>query len=192
MSVVPLWQGPVTEALMCESDKSWRNNVADYLLPDLLRLESDAGTRVLAALPTHTHTHGTHTEEDFAQGVGTLWCVVQIVQHTKLLGQSLPSSESALYGRVQRALSVAAVAADDQLRLGALLALTLSLRTSVPITREDLDLCKKSLFLSLKTADPDQCSRVARAVHSVVLRAKHQAKTGGPIGLQLFDAGLDF
>ena len=186
VSVVSVWEKQVICALS-SVDKTWRNNVADYLFPELCKLEVDSCAKLLSNLDTKMF---------LSRESGDLWCIVQILYNAKQLGQNIvipgADAETATQQRnklIEQALATAAINVDDHLRLAALITLTTSLKMTIPVTTEDWTLFQQVLPHSLKTSDADQCSKVSRAVKNIVLRSKLNANKSAE-GYQFLDEML--
>ena len=124
-----LWTKAVAAAV-CSTDLKLRTNSADYLVPELLKVDSTCGPHLMEEIRSvcsfQAHTH-THTGADDCYG-GMLWGLVQVTLHARAL--TLPGKDIVFRGSAGSAelsdqeVLWACLSADVDLRLAALTLLT--------------------------------------------------------------------
>jgi hypothetical protein len=154
-----------------------RVNLADYLLPDLSRLPGlFHPLDMLAVLLPDPAQAPAQAQAAPVDPVGRLWAAVQFSLQAKALGlfDALEADPSLgpLRGRVLAALREAALSEDDSLRLSALLAVSASQKTTGRLTASEEQLMADCLLASLKTAESDDCAKIATALRLFLVRAK--------------------
>ena len=134
-----LWTKAVAAAV-CSSDLKMRTNSADYLVPELLKIDNTCGPHLMKEIrsvrssPAYTHTL-THASAGAGAGAvadecygGMLWGLVQVTLHARAL--TLPGKDIVFQGSVGTAelsaeeVSWACLSADVDLRLASLTLLT--------------------------------------------------------------------
>lgn len=147
-----LWTKAVAAAV-CSTDLKLRTNSADYLVPELLKVDNTCGPHLMKEIRSvcsslaHSHTH-THTGANDCYG-GMLWGLVQVTLHARAL--TLPGKDIVFRGSAGSAelsdqeVLWACLSADVDLRLAALTLLTGTLPRKDKIT--------SSLMLSLINLD---------------------------------------
>jgi hypothetical protein len=171
------------QLILCDAltsnDATLRINLADYLLPDLLKLSKYFDPLELLVFLLGDYSSREIIREDSSKD-GFLWAAVQFVLHTKLNGLyekiESDSSLSAVRERMMDFLKEAALGDDDMLRLTALTTLTVSQKTSAKLFPSEVALMKECFLFSLKSAESDNCSKIVRALRHYLIRAKYSSK----------------
>lgn len=171
------WELQLLQSLSGE-DEVLRVNLSDYLLPPLLRLNSNLCSRLLSISLNHLIDSDDKMEIDNISSQlseGLLWAIVQLTLAGKLAGCSpYPTSETKI--SLSSALEISSRHSNSPLRFAALQALTASLKASEPIVKKEYELFISSLEYSLKTCDVDECVKVSRALKAIVNRVKGNIK----------------
>lgn len=179
-----LWEVEVVNSLSSEEFDTLRQNIGDYLLPEICKISPVQATGLLkhAVLPLLRYSP---TE---SIPFGRLWCIVQILLNAKLSGNEIdyasltqsidsePASAQQIEDLIQRAIQASIIHHEDSLRLAALLALVISSKSSQPIFRKDYETLTTALSYSLKTADVDECSKMNRVIKHLLMRLKANIK----------------
>ena len=127
----PLWTKAVASALCC-GDLKMRTNSADYLVPELLKVDNTCGPHLMKEIrsvhPTPGHTHaGAGAGADESYG-GMLWGLVQVTLHARALtlpGKAIvPQGSGGTAELSDHEVLWACLSADVDLRLAALTLLT--------------------------------------------------------------------
>jgi hypothetical protein len=129
----PLWTKAVAAALCC-GDLKMRTNSADYLVPELLKVDNTCGPHLMREIrsvhptPAHTHTQaGVGAGADESYG-GMLWGLVQVTLHARALtlpGKAIvPQGSGGTAELSDQEVLWACLSADVDLRLAALTLLT--------------------------------------------------------------------
>jgi hypothetical protein len=168
------------QLILCDAltsnDSTLRINLADYLLPDLLKLSKYFNPLELLVFLLGDYS----SREDSSCQDGFLWAAVQFVLHTKLNGFyekiETDSPLSAVRERMMECLKEAALSDDDMLRLTALTTLTVSQKTSANLVPSEIAVMKECFLFSLKSAESDNCSKIVRALRHYLIRAKYSSK----------------
>ena len=125
----PLWTKAVASALCC-GDLKMRTNSADYLVPELLKVDNTCGPHLMKEIrsvhPTQAHTHaGAGADENYG---GMLWGLVQVTLHARALtlpGKAIvPKGAGGTAELSDQEVLWACLSADVDLRLAALTLLT--------------------------------------------------------------------
>lgn len=150
-----LWTKAVAAAV-CSTDLKLRTNSADYLVPELLKVDNTCGPHLMQEIRSvcsslaHSHT-ATHAGADDCYG-GMLWGLVQVTLHARAL--TLPGKDIVFQGSAgvaelsDQEVLWACLSADVDLRLAALTLLTGTLPLEYDIT--------SSIILSLIELDSKQ------------------------------------
>ena len=150
-----LWTKAVAAAV-CSTDLKLRTNSADYLVPELLKVDNTCGPHLMQEIRSvcsslaHSHT-ATHAGADDCYG-GMLWGLVQVTLHARAL--TLPGKDIVFQGSAgvaelsDQEVLWACLSADFDLRLAALTLLTGTLPLEYDIT--------SSIILSLIELDSKQ------------------------------------
>lgn len=177
-AVRALWIEEVSGRL-CAQDSSLRFNIADYLLPELLKVDPDAAPCLIDIIRRRPRLDDSSTSRD-----RVTWALLNVALQARLLGYvggEIAEEEEEL-GQVRedritlKELDSAAVSADDDIRLCALTTLTASLKTSAPFSPGERAVLRRCLRVSLKEARTEHRSRVVRAVKGLVLRLTEHAR----------------
>lgn len=159
----------ITTLALCSTTATLRLNIADYLLPELLQLDLKIPYRML------THINSL---KSINNSMSVEWAIVQITLHAKLLGIPIIPSNLLLSEEAKLVMSLitaishsASLAYDDHLRLASIISITASLKSTIPLSKEDFELLKNVLVYSLKTNDIDNCSKLERTMKSLLQRS---------------------
>lgn len=188
-----LWVEPVINAL-CSSDHKMRMNATDYLLPEILSIDSAVGPYLLDYVRSPKYSN--HTLED------KLWALVNICFNTRLLNlpgkdviPSIPEGGSEMSDKnnlshslvveglasqgllTEQELTWACLSEDVNLRLVCLNLITASLRTSVPLAKHELHILKRTLQYSFKSTQVDHRHRIVRSIKSLLIRVTEMEKS---------------
>lgn len=180
-----LWVPPFVRMLCPAPDASSQqhhheHNLADYLLPELLKVDTQAVPTIMEAIRDRIEVSG-------AQKV--LWALVHLCLHARLLGvpgreiiegaQSDKDDDGVLAKAGPLCLfelRAACESADTDLRLSALTALTASLQSS-PVDDSELSILKDCFKLSMKLTATDECQRALRVVKALCARTLEGTRT---------------
>ena len=176
-----LW-GEYFVCALCSADAQMRRNTADYLLPEILKVDSSSGPFIMACTRrlfglSSSIFHSAISDESKRELC--LWGLVNVFLHARLLGVSgsvISDSTIDNEGISADELQEAALCANDDVRLCALTALTASLKSSLPISSSELTILRRSLPFSLKASHADQRHQVVRTVKALVLRISEHSR----------------
>lgn len=158
------WAGPVIAALCHETDFKFRQHIAEYLLPELLKVDTACAPHLIAIIRVSAHSL-----------TCKLWGMVNLSLQAKL--RDLPGHATGGEGGIsEQELQLACVSADSELRLAALTCLVSSCRSAAPLDEADLRTLRATLRHSLKDADADHRHKLVRIAKALFLRIKESSR----------------
>ena len=173
------WSGEVIRALCQPANRKLRVHIADYLLPELLKVDATCVPYMVQHI---------RSLEEAGQGSaelhGKLWGMVNFTLQARLnglVGQATCTAGTETEsgnGITEQELVLACVSADNELRLVALTALVASSRSAAPMDPLDMKVLRQTLRYSLKNSDADHRHKIARIVKSLFLRLKESCRVG--------------
>ena len=167
-----IWSDAVLSALCHPTEYKLRLHTADYLLPELLKVDSSCVPSMIDAIRSRSRSEATtlHCK---------LWGMVSFTMQARLKGlpgQAISPSPTAGAGVTEQEFMLACIGADSELRLVALTALVASVRTAAPMDAADMRVLRQTLSHSLKSADADHRHKVVRIVKSLFQRLKEASR----------------
>jgi hypothetical protein len=158
------WCTAVISALCSETDAKFRLHVAEYLLPELLKVDT-------ACVP---HVVQTIRSSDYSLTC-QLWGMVNFALQARL--RDLPGHVTGDDGGVrEQELYLACVSADSELRLAGLTCLVSSCRTAAALEDADMRTLRSTLRHSLKDADADHRHKLVRISKALFLRLSESSR----------------
>eukprot|EP01038_Epipyxis_sp_PR26KG_P010809 gene10809-14510_t len=159
-----VWINSVILALTSD-DNATRVNTCDYIVPEILKLDPNCVPFIISSLRDLTN----HTNV-----AGVQWGYVSVLMHGRAIG--VIGCEISIENSAERVtkedLTSCCVSSDAEIRLMALTVLTVSNRTSSPITQIDAEILKKSFRYSLKLSEADHRHKVIRIMKGLLIRIR--------------------
>lgn len=185
-SIRKMYFNEVATALI-SSEYKLRINTADYIIPEILTTDIEAGPLLIEKIRKIADINST----PFAQ---KLWGIISVVLHARLLGKSggkvshshdyeltdleTPQSHKHHWRPLTiEELESVCLSEDIDLRLAGLAVLTASQRTVNPMAIDELNILKSTLPYSLKSPLADIRQRVLRVLRILVTRLKESYRS---------------
>lgn len=164
-------------AALCSEDSTLRSNIADYLLPHLLKIKAFSASILLQQLAGAPATAAVLAGQVAiilaAQNPKSPDAQIAKSPDTQILTQVQIDAQAVQAEQITQICLLAANSEDDCLRGNALLALTTFPRNSnIPRSNNTSQLVLDKLTYSLKTSEPDMLKKISRAISALLLRGK--------------------